>query len=604
MKSEHSKAVLLILPPFASFHAPYISLAVLSAHLQSCRIAVSILNVSPFLVKNYCTPARVATGIAAIRQSFLELNAKDRLLPSEAAKMTVLYPLLNEIEQFGEGRLPAETALQVAAFPFWPDALVRRPLVKLMSPFSIYASADLLRAAGKDYFFTDLLRQELRRRIEATTPLLVGISTVFDEQMPAAMHCARLIKEIAPDLHVAMGGPFVTAHMERLDTPEFFDLVDTLVFDEGEVPLQRLCEELDSGAPDLARVPGIMYRSRGARIEKNSAAPAPDMETLAFADYRGCELDQYPLPVEHMRLAVRLSRGCYWQRCTFCRVNLSFCKNFQQPSIDRVVAEIEHLVHSTGVRHLLFSDESSHPLVLEKVCRRILASGLQIAWTFHTRIDKKLTRERVLLYRQAGCQGFQVGIETFSNRLLQVLDKGITEELVAEVLGNIQGILPVHGYMMVGIPGETEAEANRSHAMVQQLRQAGLLQGVNYSLFQLVPGSAMWNTPEKYGIVPLQPGQGQDLMANVCANFVVTEGMTRETAFHLFIRFTYPGMERWKEQSQLLSLAGATVSCRYPFGYLQESLLDALIYQNDLPFQRWLEYLDQKNRPIVPFRSS
>jgi len=603
MKINHSQGVLLISPPFGSFHAPYISLAVLAGHLQSCAIPVSVFNVSPFLAQSYPTPARIEAGIAALKQSFRELNAQEHLSPSQAAKMTIIYPLLNDIDHFQADRFPPDTALQIAAFPFWPDCLIKRPLLKLASNDSIFSSSELLQAAGKDYFFTDILRAELQRKIAAAKPLLVGIATVFDEQMPAAVHCARLIKEYAPGLHVTMGGPFITAHMDALNSQDFFNFVDTLIFDEGELPLQRLYEELHSGTPDLETVPGIMYRSQQRSLIKNSAAPAPDMETQAFADYPVCNLEQYPLPVEHMRLAVRLSRGCYWQRCTFCRTRLSFCNNFQQPSVDRIFSEIQHIARSTGVKTFLFSDESSHPLVLEQVSRKILASDLRIEWSFHTRIDKKLTKERVTLYKEAGCNGLQVGIETFNNSVLKVLGKGITEELIAEVLENIQGILPVHAYMLVGIPGETEEEANRSYTICQEYKKKDLLQGAYFSLFQLLPGSDMWNNPKKYRINLLRSGPEQDLKPKLCADFVTEEGMTREKAFALFVRYNFPDIARWKQHEQVLTMDGDTILCRYPFQYLHESLHDFLIYQNDLPFQRWLEFIDQRNRPIPPFRN-
>lgn len=603
MTMDNSQGVLLVSPPFGSFYAPYVSLAVLAGHLQSRSIPVRVLNLSPLLARKYCTPARIEEGVAAIKQSFRQLNAQLRLLPSEAARMTLLYPLLREIEQHPPDQFPPETALQIAAYPFWPDCLVQRPLLKMLSRDSIFSSSDLIQAAERTYFFTELLREELQRAIAEAQPLVVGLAAVFDEQMPAAAHCARLIKQCAPELHVAMGGPFITTHLDALKNPDFFSLVDSLIFDEGETPLERLYGEIRSGNPNLERVPGIMFRSVQGEIRKKSAAPPLDMETLAFVDYQACGLEHYPVPAEQMRLAVRLSRGCYWQRCTFCRVSLSFCKNFQQPSVERIFSEIEHVVRTTGVTNFLFSDESSHPLVLEPLSRKILDSGLRISWSFHTRIDRKLNAARATLFKQAGCTGFQVGIETFSNRLLKVLGKGISEELIAHVLQDIRGILPVHAYMIVGIPGETEQEANRSYEIAREYKENGLLQGAYFALFQLLPGSDMWTRPEKYGIRFGPSDPRQDCKPNLCADFAVDEGMSRAQAFALFFRSQRPDFAAWKAQEleQDLIMDGEIIQRRYPFAYLQEILHDALIYQNELPFQGWLASLDQKMGPIPPF---
>jgi len=597
---KNSQGVLLVSPPFGSFYAPYISLAVLAGHLQSCNIPVRVLNVSPLLAGKYCTPSRIEEGVAAIKQSFRQLNAQPRLLPSQAARMTLLYPLLREIEHYPPDQFPPETALQIAAYPFWPDCLVIRPSLKMLSRDSIFSSADLIKAAEKTYFFTELLREELRLAIAEAQPLVVGLAAVFDEQMPAAVHCARLIKQCSPDVHVTMGGPFITTHLDALNNPDFFSLVDSLIFDEGETPLERLYEEIRSGDPDLEKVPGIMFRSPQGEIRKKNAAPPLDMERLAFVDYQACGLEHYPLPVAEMRLAVRLSRGCYWQRCTFCRVGLSFCKNFQQPSIDRIFSEIEHVVRTTGVTNFFFSDESSHPLVLEQLSHKILDSGLRIAWSFHTRIDRKLNAARVELFKQAGCNGFQVGIETFSNRLLKVLGKGISEELIAEVLQDIRGILPVHAYMIVGIPGETEQEANRSYEIIQEYKANGLLQGAHFTLFHLLPGSDMWKNPENYGIRLGPSDPAQDCKPNLCAAFTMKDGMSREQAFALFFRANFPNFALLQQQEQNVPMDGEIMKCRFPFAYLQAGLHDALIYQNELPFQRWLALLDQTKRSIPP----
>ena len=84
MTVDNSRGVLLVSPPFGSFYAPYVSLAVLAGHLQSRSIPVRVLNLSPLLARKYCTPARIEEGVAAIKQSFRRLNAQPRLLPSQA----------------------------------------------------------------------------------------------------------------------------------------------------------------------------------------------------------------------------------------------------------------------------------------------------------------------------------------------------------------------------------------------------------------------------------------------------------------------------------------------------------------------------------------
>ena len=112
----------------------------------------------------------------------------------------------------------------------------------------------------------------------------------------------------------------------------------------------------------------------------------------------------------------------------------------------------------------------------------------------------------------------------------------------------------------------------------------------------------MWNHPEKYRIKPLSSDRAQDLKPNICADFTVEDGMSRHEAFTLFIRANFPGFDSWKKHTHMLTLADAPVACRYPLGYLQEFLHDARIYQNDLPFKRWLAFLDEQHSSLVPYR--
>jgi radical SAM superfamily enzyme YgiQ (UPF0313 family) len=302
-----------------------------------------------------------------------------------------------------------------------------------------------------------------------------------------------------------------------------------------------------------------------------------------------------------MQLSVRLSRGCYWKQCSFCRVSLSYCKNFQQPSVEKLFGELHYLVKTTGVHRFMFSDESSNPLILEKLSQKIIAEKLNMKWTFHTRIDKKLTRKRVELYKQAGCQGFSVGIETFSDRVLKLLKKGITKKLIHQVLQQIKGVLPVNAYMMVGIPGETAEEADLSYKTIQEYIQEGLLATAPFFLFQLTPGSEMWINPEKFHIKKKDTHSDNDLKPNLCAGFTTSRGMKRQEAFTKFLQFNYPRHALWKKQKHNIVLAGERTHCNYPMGYLQDYLSHLLIWQNDMGFHSWLSFIDQQCDAIKPY---
>jgi len=598
---KKKNGVLLISPPFNSLTTPYISLAVLAGYLKSVHIPVSVYDCTPAFYKEYCSLDKCIAGLEAMQKKFISLNKKSQLIPSEAAEVIHLFSLISEVNSRGIERIMPDTAIQIATYPYWPNGLVKRPFIKLMTDTSIFSSKELGEAASQEYFFTESLRKDLRDQVDRSKPLLVGLSVVFDGQMPIAMHCARLIKEYAPHIHITMGGAFGTLHLGKIKNQGIFDFVDSIVFDEGELPLQQLYEDIHEKKGCLEMIPGVMCRNRQQEIIKNPSFSPPDMEELAFCDYVSCGLDQYPVPVQKMTLSLRLSRGCYWKKCTFCRTEASFCQNYQQPSVERVFKELCFIIETTGVRNFFFSDESSNPLILESLSKKILEHKLDISWSFHTRIDKRLTRERVQLFKEAGCKGFNVGIESFCDRILVLIAKGITESLVLEVLSDIKGILPISGYMMVGIPGETKVEADYTYATAQELIKKGILQGVSFSMFQLVAESDMWNNPAKYSIKVDSLAIDGDMQPNITARLATTTGMTRQEAFRLFFKYSFSFPQTMKKGPQVLLIDEIPVICNYPVSYLLESIVDYMNYQNEMPYKQWLNFLDANLSPIQPY---
>ena len=594
------EGVLLLSPPFGSFHDPYISLAVLAGHLRADRIPVYVFNSSAYLVRTFPGHEELKEGGTSLRACIESLNGRSKLKPSEAVQLAVAYPLWQEFASRGIDGLSPETALQISAFPYWPQGLVKRPMVKLMTTASEYSTVELLEAARQDHFFTDILRAKLRTLVAELSPRVVGISLVFGEQAIGAMHCARLLKEIDRAIHVCLGGPFVTGHMADIDNPEIFTLVDSIIPDEGEIPLAMLHAELGRPKPDLSVVAGIIYRNENNLLTRVRPGPPPDLEQAAFTDYSACRLDDYLTPRREMQLSFRLSRGCYWRKCSFCKTSLSYCQNFQQPSVERVFSELKHCAATTGVRRYFFSDESSNPRFLEKLSRKIMEHGLDIRWKFHTRIDPALSQNRVRLFKAAGCRGFSVGIESFNDRILKILNKGITEKLIHSVLSQAGGMLPINAYMMVGIPGETEAEADRSFRYTQEYISLGLITNAIFTLFQLTPGSDMWNRPEKYNYRLLRQAAPDDLNAPVCALLETTTGMDRKMAFAKFLHFNHLQDHSWKDGSQKTTLQDLDIECRYPAGYLQACFGEDLIYQNDMPFRAWMDFLDRRGPVITP----
>jgi anaerobic magnesium-protoporphyrin IX monomethyl ester cyclase len=142
------------------------------------------------------------------------------------------------------------------------------------------------------------------------------------------------------------------------------------------------------------------------------------------------QLDRYLAGKEELRVPFRLSKGCFWKKCSFCRTRLPMIKYCQQPAYAHVYEKLVRVIEGSGIREFIFSDEAAHPALLEYIARRLIKDNIKIKWMTHTKVDKALTRERCRLYAASGCERIALGIETLNNRLLKLMKKGITAELV------------------------------------------------------------------------------------------------------------------------------------------------------------------------------
>jgi hypothetical protein len=173
--------------------------------------------------------------------------------------------------------------------------------------------------------------------------------------------------------------------------------------------------------------------------------------------------------------------------------------------------------------------------VLEALSRRIISEKLHIAWITHVRFDRDLTLERCRMMREAGCRQLTLGLEAYNDRLLRLMRKGVTTELVDSVLSTLSRAgIPASVYMILGLPTETEQEALQSYASVEQLRSEGLIARCNYSLFHIQPYSRIARRPREFGISRIHFPSGQDLEPP--AYRFEGSGMARESVIDLGVR--------------------------------------------------------------------
>ncbi|MCY7293669.1 MAG: radical SAM protein, partial [Ferruginibacter sp.] len=204
-----------------------------------------------------------------------------------------------------------------------------------------------------------------------------------------------------------------------------------------------------------------------------------------------------------------MAHGCYWGKCTFCDVSLDYIKLYEPVAAGVICDRMEETMAQTKQNGFHFVDEAAPPALMRAVAIEIIKRKMLVSWWTNVRFEKSFTRDLCLLLSASGCIAVSGGLEVASDRLLQLIDKGITVAQVAKVNRNFTqaGIL-VHAYLMYGFPTQTDQETIDSLEMVRQLFAANVLQSAFWHRFALTAHSPVGLNPEKFSIKKLSEEPG------------------------------------------------------------------------------------------------
>jgi hypothetical protein len=357
----------------------------------------------------------------------------------------------------------------------------------------------------------DLMLELLAGRLAACTPQVVGMTLPFYGNLLAALHFAKYIRETAPGCRIVWGGGVVNTSMRSLSDPRLFKYVDFVTVDDGERPLECIVEALD-GRRDPEQLLRTFVCTGGAVHLVSSAAECdvPHRETPT-PSYEGLPLRQYvsllkvPNPVQRLWSEGRwnkltLAHGCYWGKCTFCDIALDYVARYEPAHPDAIVDRMIDLMRDTGESGFHFVDEAAPPALLRGVSRRLLERGVTATWWTNIRFEKSFDAELVRLMARSGCIAVTGGLEIASDRLLKLINKGVTVAQVARVTKAFTDAgIGVHAYLMYGFPTQTDQEVIDSLEVVRQLFAAGCLHSGFWHEFNATVHSPVGMRPDLFG---------------------------------------------------------------------------------------------------------
>lgn len=548
-----SASVFLLTPPFTQLNTPYPATAYLKGFLNT-------RNISSFQADLGIEVTLALFSQRGLEALFAAITAKDGSWSENAQRIIALQDdyrhTIDAVVQFLQGKSPTLAHL-ICKRSFLPEASRFAQLDDLQWAFgamglqdkakhlaTMYLEdlSDLIQECVDPHFgfsryaerlgrsansFDELytaLQQEptfidniltgiLARRMEEVQPLLVAISVPFPGNLYAAFRCAQWIRRYMPSVKVAMGGGFPNTELRSLSDPRVFDFFDFITLDDGEAPVENLVEHLEGKRPMEALKRSFVLLNGVVTFIDNASCTDYKQGQVGTPDYRDLLLDQYISAIEVVNPMhslwsdgrwnkLTMAHGCYWGKCTFCDISLPYIRHYEPLTAGLLCDRMEEIMEQTGQNGFHFVDEAAPPALMRALALEIIRRKLTVSWWTNIRFEKSFTRDLCLLLRESGCIAVSGGLEVASDRLLGLIQKGITVAQVARVNKHFTeaGIM-VHAYLMYGFPTQTAQETIDSLEMVRQMFAAGILQSAFWHQFAMTAHSPVGLEPEKFSVL-------------------------------------------------------------------------------------------------------
>ena len=365
---------------------------------------------------------------------------------------------------------------------------------------------------GESTHIDKILISILERRMTETQPALVALSVPFPGNLYSSFRCAQWIKKYCPSAKVVMGGGFPNTELRSLSDARVFEFFDFITLDDGEAPIENLLQHIQGKKPieELKRT-FVLLNGVVTFIDNKSCSDYKQGQ-VGTPDYSDFLLNKYISAIEVVNPMhslwsdgrwnkLTMAHGCYWGKCTFCDISLNYIQHYEPIAASLLCDRIEEITAQTGQTGFHFVDEAAPPALMRALAIEIIRRKIIISWWTNIRFEKSFTRDLCLLLKASGCIAVSGGLEVASDRLLELIQKGITVAQVARVNKNFTeaGIM-VHAYLMYGFPTQTAQETIDSLEMVRQMFEAGILQSAFWHQFAMTAHSPVGLDPAAFGV--------------------------------------------------------------------------------------------------------
>jgi anaerobic magnesium-protoporphyrin IX monomethyl ester cyclase len=517
---------LLIYPPITDPTSPYHSLTYLDSYARSRGYpAADIVDVNVEAFHYSYTPGATAwleAELAAVRAGAGRDPAKSAIIQAgllqvgdpDAAAVRSAVGLLQDPARFYDYDLYQRSVDQIQAWMNclgaigFPGQFRSGFQLGIMQQFIDGPASAMTDHRGLERInrpFEPYYEEVLVPRIRAGGYDVVGINITYAWQLPFALWIGRLIRRCAPSAFLIAGGTEVASawkySLDRATYAALFDDFDATVVGEGEAAYVAILESrrrgtLPEGEPNIHLHPRFgARRSLPFKYTELGGLPVPDFSGIDWSQYLSPEPFVYYSP----------TRGCYWNKCTFCDYGLnsdSPTSPWRQTREERMVEEVRAI--SKHSRFIYFSVDVLAPATILRFAERAVEERLDIRWGAEIRLEKYWSRERCELLRRSGCVAVSVGFESGNQRILDLIDKGTTPAQVKQTIEAMHDAdIGVQMMGFTGFPTETFEEARESIDFLADNRELWTFGGLG--TFVLTSGAIVAKDPGRFGLSNVRP---------------------------------------------------------------------------------------------------
>lgn len=342
--------------------------------------------------------------------------------------------------------------------------------------------------------------QAFGKKLDTLKPDIVGFQCyTFD------LHNIQIMLKQCKErsLYTILGGPHPSALPER--TMEFFgpDL-DFLFHGEAEVGLTQLLEALkNKKTSNFSTIPGLAWKNNG-NITINKKEFVENIDLFGMPAWDLIKPESYPENqhgafFEKFPIApIITTRGCPFL-CTFCAGNIIAGKRIRKRSVDAILAEIQLLYHTHGIRefHIIDDNFTFNKPFAKDFLLKLKDLNLDISWAVPNGIRMDTLDDEILsLMKETGLYLISLGIESGSDRILEKMKKNMTVEKVRHYVRMIRKHdIDIAGFFILGFPTETVEDIKKTITLSLELD----LLRANFFTYLPFPGTESYTELQQQG---------------------------------------------------------------------------------------------------------